>query len=188
MRPAIPADVAGKFSDLGAAAGGRHAEAAQRDGMAGGARAERLRQSGQLPDRVLIDAHRRRQDAGTGPWTKRRCLSSCRPAPPFARARSPMRKPPTSNLDGDNYLGVGPDGQEARFVSAGPTHPAASSTSTPPKPFTGRIPAPRGHQRRHVARGRQGWHGADGDRQWRRPDEQPYRPICSGRRPKRAGP
>ncbi len=87
-------------------------------------------------------------------------------------AHGPMRSRPTSNLDGDNYLGVGPRRPRKRGSLAAPTLPAASSTSIRRQAVPRPDPAARGNRRRDVGRGRQGWHVADGDRQWRRPDEQ----------------
>lgn len=76
---------------------------------------ERLRQAGLISDQNLVDAVIGEETPvqALGPSGSPVFMS---PGAAVRTGARPYEKPPTSNLDGDNYLAIGPDGQEARFV------------------------------------------------------------------------
>jgi hypothetical protein len=136
VRPAIPAEVAGKFgiSALPQVAG-TPKPLSETEWQA--AQNERLRQAGQLPDSVLIDAivGDKTPVQALGPSGAPVYMS---PGAAVRQGAQPYEKPTTSNLDGDNYLGVGPDGQEARFVGR-PNASGGIVDINTGKPFPGQI-------------------------------------------------
>ena len=128
---------------------------------------ERLRQNGGITDQMLIDAvaGERSPVQAVGPDGKTPVFMSPgaavrEGAQPYAKATGTERM--------DNYLAVGPDGKQKRFV--GDADPMGMSTTFPPaksSPTSSARKAPA----RHVCRSGQGRHVPNGDRQRGRPNQ-----------------
>ncbi|MEZ0221478.1 MAG: hypothetical protein ACAH22_14375, partial [Tardiphaga sp.] len=114
VRPELPADLAGTVG-LPAAPSVAGAPKPLTESEWTAQQNERLRQNGDIPDSVLVDAVMGDKPPvqAIGPRGSPVYMS---PGAAVRRGAQPYDKPAAPSLEGDNYLAAGQDGKEIRFV------------------------------------------------------------------------